>query len=135
MSEDAVEPVWTVVANMTREERNGREPDKRYHGTPTFSPGARLYVGEAYWGMSEDVHMIGLNRATKRYTNCVTRFLLLQDVRAVLEYSPATIAALKRLKANIYPDRAAAEAAALTIHRTIEWLRTEREQKRADPTG
>jgi hypothetical protein len=123
MSEAIIEPVWTVVANLTREERGGRDPEQRFRGTPTFSPGARLYLGEVYWGMSQDAHMIGQNRSSKRFTNCVVDMRLLDEVRATLEYSSSTIAALRKLDARTFPDRAAAEKMAKQVQGVIAWLR------------
>lgn len=111
MSDAATEAVWTVVANMTREVRGSPEDGPR-RGTPMFGAGARLYLGEGYWGMGESTHVIGLHRGSKRLVNCVVRLALLTDVRAKLEYAPGRIAALRRLNARIFADRAAAEAEA-----------------------
>jgi hypothetical protein len=127
----AVEPVWTVVANMTRELR-GSKADGNFTGTRMFSAGTRLYIGEVYGGMGESGHVIGIHRASKDLVNCVVRLLLLDDVRVSLEYSSGRIAALRRLEAKIFPDREAAEALAQYVRAWIDRNLEDRDRKRID---
>lgn len=132
MSDATTEAVWTVVANMTREVRGSSEDPPR-HGTPMFSAGTRLYLGQGYWGMGESTHVIGLHRGSKRLVNCVVRLALLTDVRAKLEYAPGRIAALRRLNARIFADRAAAEAEAHHVQGWILGNLAPREDGRPEP--
>ncbi|NML06550.1 hypothetical protein [Sphingomonas sp. G-3-2-10] len=120
------------MANMNRELRGPKADGGTFTGTRMFSAGTRPYVGEIYEGMGEAGHVIGMHRASKELVNCVVRLLLLDDVRVSLEYSPGRINALRRLKAQIFSDREAAEALARYVKGWVYRNLSDRERKRID---
>jgi hypothetical protein len=76
-----VTPLWAIVANMTGQPRNGREPDSVYTGTPMFSAGTKLHLGKVYWGMVERAHFIGKPRNAARWVSCAIDMDLVVNVR------------------------------------------------------
>lgn len=113
---------------MTGEIRGGRDPDRRYTGTPIFSAGTRLYLGEVYWGAADNAHFIGLSRNRRTLANSVVDLALVVHVRPKLIYSPGLIGRLRKLDAAFYEDEAQAREAASTIGR----LARQRVQERLD---
>jgi hypothetical protein len=94
---------------MASEIRNGRVPGRKYTGTPIFSAGAKLHLGEIYGGMAEKLHVIGVGRNSSRLVNAVIGFDLLRDIRPKLIYSPARLKSLERLNAFLTPDQSEAQ--------------------------
>jgi hypothetical protein len=116
------EPLWTVVANMTSQPRNGSEAGRRYTGTPIFSAGTKLYLGYVYVGANEKLHAIGRGRNSARLVNSVIDLRLLVNVRPNLVYSPGRLKSLKRLEAFLSDNREAAETFSNQIAASIQWL-------------
>ena len=126
-------PLWAVVANMTSELRNGKEAGRQYTGTPVFSAGAKLHLGEVYWGMLDNLHVIGQGRNSRKLVNCVVDFNLLVDVRPKLIYSPSRLKSLQHLNAFLVEDSETAEAFAKRVVGIIQWLHDKPWRNVADP--
>ena len=80
---------WCVIANVVRDERNGRDQKRKYFGTPVFAPGAKVYVGLVFWGTGASLCVLGQNRVTKRIVPCVVSIKVLENFRTKVIYSQA----------------------------------------------
>lgn len=105
MTADAKPLGWCVCANISDHLRGGPDPDKFYQGTRTFSPGTKVYLGEAYWGMgAQDMHVIGLRRVSRKWVNCVIRTDVLEHLRVTAVDSQTSWERLERLGAKHFAD-------------------------------
>jgi hypothetical protein len=87
----AVTPRWCVVANVVRERLHGSEGEVR-HGTKHFSPGTKVYLVLAYWGIGgETVKVLGLGRKPRRWITVDVRARVLENWRAKVIYEPAVL--------------------------------------------
>lgn len=123
------EPLWTVTAVISDHLRNGNDPDRQYTGTPVFAAGTRVYIGQVYGGMLENLHVIGRGRNASRIVSAVVGFEMLLDPQPKLVYSPARLKMLKRLDAFSTPNRSEAEDRADFVRRTRLWLAEEKASK------
>jgi len=117
----AAQPSWTVAANILPDERGGRDPGQKYTGTPIFRAGAKVFIGEVYWGRADSSHVIGIGRGSHKLVNCVVRLDLLRNIRPKLVYSLPTVRQLMDLDCAILPDLEAAEGLAARLKREIDW--------------
>ncbi len=102
---------WAVVANISDHLRGGTEPDKYYQGTRSFSPGTRVYLGEAYWGMGgQNIHVVGLRRVSRQFINCAVHIGTIEALRVTSLYSPKLLRMLHKLRGQVFEDEAGAEA-------------------------
>jgi len=85
------EPVWCVVANVITERPYGPDGAEIRSGTKHFRPGAKLYIIDAYSGMSENVIVIGRHRGSNLYCRMVVPVWHLENFRVKLAYSPQVI--------------------------------------------
>ena len=131
MSTDAELLGWAVCANISDHIRGGTDPDRFYQGTKMFSPGTKVYLGSAYWGMGgERIHVLGLRRISRDFVNCVVHIGTLQNIRVSPIYSASTFKKLERLQAELYGSRQEAEkyqkiCSDVSIHERPKKLATE----------
>lgn len=85
------EPIWTVRANVVDRRPYGPLGIERRFGTKHFRPGAKVFIIDAYFGMTDAVVVIGRHRATARYVKMVLDVTNLSSFRPDLVYSPSVI--------------------------------------------
>ena len=101
---------WVVCANISDHLRGGTDPTRFYQGTKLFSPGTKVYLGHAYWGMGgERLHVIGLRRISKVFVNCAVEIGTLQNMRILSVYSASLWAKLEKLGAERFEAKSDAE--------------------------
>jgi uncharacterized Fe-S cluster protein YjdI len=86
-----IEPVWLITANVIEKRAFGEGGLEKKHGTRHFRGNAKVYIVNAYWGMCENVTVIGHHRASGRYAKMDLAVKYLQDLRMTLCYSPKVI--------------------------------------------
>jgi hypothetical protein len=126
---------FAIVGNVAQHERSGRIAGVRFRGTPTFGPRARIFMGEVYTGMNEQVHAIGKNRVSRRWCNSVLDLTLVDDLRVSAVYAHSEFSALSRLKARLFDTKEAAQHACEGLISTVDWLRQEKALKAASTNG
>ena len=108
------QPRWCVVGNVVAERLHGSEGDVR-RGTKQFSPGTKVYLVDAYWGMGgETVSVLGLARRPKRWISVDVSARVLENWRAKLIYDPGV---LRRLLHTQSPTEAEASRLASVLGR------------------
>ena len=111
MNDDAKLLGWIVVANVSDHIRGGQEPGKFYQGTKRFSPGTRVYLGDAYWGMGgEHVQICGLRRVSRKFVSCTVHVCTLVNLRTHAVYSPSLIRKVTKHHGLVHPDQDTAQA-------------------------
>ena len=100
---------WVVCANISDHLRGGTDPERFYQGTRMFSPGTKVYVGQAYWGMGQNIHAIGLRRVSRDFVNCAIDIGALENLRVTSVYSKSLWAKLEKLKAEVFDSKPDAE--------------------------
>ncbi len=85
-----VEPLWCAVANVKKEISFGEEHIIR-KGTKHFRGGAKVYIGDAYWGTCCSATVIGHHRSNGRYIKIDIPIKHLENFRLELVYSPKVI--------------------------------------------
>lgn len=101
---------WVVCGNISDHLRGGTDPDRFYQGTRMFSPGTKVYLGPAYWGMGgRCVHAVGLRRISRDFVNCVIDTGVLENLRPGSVYSASRWATLTKLGAMTFETRSEAE--------------------------
>jgi hypothetical protein len=86
-----MEPKWCVVANVVGARLHGEAGELR-HGTKHFTPGTKVYVRDAFWGMGgESVTVVGRARHDKRWITVTLRAEVLENWRATVVYEPAVL--------------------------------------------
>jgi uncharacterized protein (TIGR02996 family) len=85
-------PIWCVAANAVLERPYGPGGAETRRGTKHFTPGAKVYVFDFFWGMGgEQVTVIGRHRKAGRYITLSMCAAHLANWRAELVYAPAVI--------------------------------------------
>lgn len=85
------EPRWGVVGNVVVERLHGVEGEVR-RGTKHFSPGTKVYLVDAHWGMGgETVTVLGLARRPKRWISVDVSARVLENWRAKPIHDPAVL--------------------------------------------
>ena len=127
MSVDAKLLGWSVCGNISDHIRGGTDPDKFYQGTKMFSPGTKVYLGSAYWGMGgQKIHVIGLRRTSRDFVNCVIHIGVLENLRTSSVYSTSRWETLERLNARLFETE---QNAAEYLSKCSEALTHERPEK------
>lgn len=86
-----IEPVWLITANVVQMRPFGEGGTETKIGTKHFRGNAKVYIIDAYWGMCENVTVIGHHRATGRYVKMDLALRYLENLRMSLCYSPKVI--------------------------------------------
>ncbi len=86
-----IEPVWLITANVVRIRPFGEGGTETTIGTKHFRGKAKVYIIDAYWGMCENVTVIGHHRATGSYVKMDLPLRYLESLRISLCYSPKVI--------------------------------------------
>lgn len=129
---------FAVVANISDHLRGGLDRERFYQGTPTFSPGTKVYLGEAYWGMGgQNIHVIGLRRVSRRFVNCAVTTGILENLRVASVYKPKIWTMLDKLYGMRFADRDMAEDYLARISQARDMMRPEKlkPQRRKGPWG
>lgn len=106
MSSDAALFGWVVCGNITDHLRGGSNPDKFYQGTKMFSPGTKVYLGDAYWGMGgQNIHAVGLRRISREFVNCVIDIGAIENLRITSVYSASLWRKLEKLNAELFKNK------------------------------
>jgi hypothetical protein len=91
VADDHADARWAVVANVVGDRLHGVEGEVR-RGTKHFSPGTKVYLVSAYWGMgAERVTVLGLARRPKRWITVDVEVRVLEHWRAKVIYEPAVL--------------------------------------------
>lgn len=90
-TQDQVEPIWLITANVVKERNYGPGGAEKRNGTKHFRGGAKVYIVDAHWGRCEAVTVIGHHRASGRYVRMDMQKRHLEKIRLSLCYSPAVI--------------------------------------------
>ena len=119
---------WAIVANLIAVPRSG--PDGGEHrGTRIFAPGAKVHVATIAGGALAALHVVGLNRVSKRLSACIVATDALENARCKVIHGPKVLARLRDTphphatgdtnvgagRWCLLPDRDAREAARRTI--------------------
>lgn len=119
MQEQALLPVWGIVANIVRERPYGPEGKELRSGTKHFAPGAKVTLLDFYWGMGlETPTVVGRHRRSHRYITLAIRTKWLVNWRTELIYSPFIIDRILKHPWSLHIGRRPTETPYL------EWLRT-----------
>ena len=103
---------WTVVANISQ-----ASPGRASDGTRLLAPGAKVHLGQAYWGdAAERIFVTGRHRRSNRFVTCVVPLALCDTLRIQALYSP-TLA--ERLQEGNAPIFATEHEAKSTLDRLI----------------
>ena len=86
-----VEPVWLITANVLQERAYGEGGGETRIGTKHFRGNAKVFIVDAYWGMCENVTVIGHHRASGRFVKMDLPLHYLDNLRMSLCYSPKVI--------------------------------------------
>lgn len=84
-------PIWCLAGNMIDERHAGPGGIETWHGSKHFSPGTKLYCYPPLWDGYENVKVMGLARASRRWITIVIRSKWIVNRRAQLVYKPAVV--------------------------------------------
>ena len=120
---------FAVVGNISDHLRGGRTEGKFYQGTPKFSPGTKVYLGDAYWGMGgQNIHVIGLRRVSRRFVNVAIHSGILDNLRVTAIYAPKIWTMLDRLYGQRFDHKEEADAYCARVMRAALAERPEKLQ-------
>lgn len=94
-TEKAIEPVWTVAANIVAERPYGPGGKERKRGTKYFRGGTKVYIIDWYAGMCEKIIVVGQARKTGRMIKIVIKATWVENLRVKLCYNPQVIEKIK----------------------------------------
>ena len=109
MSHDAKRLGWVICANISDHLRSGREKGRFYQGTPKFSAGTKVYLGEPFRGMgSMNLRAAGLHRMERCWISCTIATNVLIKIRPYGVYSARKWQTLQDNGVNCFEDKAEA---------------------------
>ena len=109
MSHDAKRLGWVICANISDHLRSGREKGRFYQGTPKFSAGTKVYLGEPFRGMgSMNLRVAGLHRMERCWISCIIATNILAKIRPYGVYSGRKWQTLRDNGVNCFDDKATA---------------------------
>ena len=118
---------FVVGGNISDHLRGGRDADKFYQGTRMFSPGTKVYLGEAYWGMGgEKIHVVGLRRISKNFVNCAIHIGTIDHLRTMSVYSSSLWSKLEKMNAELFRNKADAAAYLLSCSESLKEYRPDK---------
>jgi hypothetical protein len=94
------DPIWVALGNVIEERAYGEGGAEIRSGTKHFKAGAKVYVIDAYWGMCDNVIVIGRHRKTVRFMKLVIPARHLENLRLKLLYEPSVITMIKEHYGN-----------------------------------
>ncbi|MCR9210893.1 MAG: hypothetical protein NXI28_21920 [bacterium] len=80
-----------ITANVVQTRPFGEDGTETKVGTKHFRGNAKVYIIDAYWGMCENVTVVGHHRASGRFVKMDLPLRYLHGLRLSLCYSPKVI--------------------------------------------
>ncbi len=100
--ENTEKEIWCIVANVKKEIPYGPGGEVIKSGLKKFKAGAKVSVVGSYPGMCESLVVIGQERNSGKYINCVVRADKIENMRIKRIYRPQTVEFLE----TFYPNGA-----------------------------
>ena len=100
MTEENETDYWCIDANIKSEIPYGPGGAEIRSGLRKFKGGAKVHIVGAFYGMSEDIVVIGPHRNTGKYISCIIRANTVENLRVKKIYSPQIIEFLREFQPN-----------------------------------
>lgn len=79
--------IWCVVGNVKKEIPYGPGGQEIKSGLKKFKAGAKVHIIDAYYGMAENIIVIGQHRNSGKYISCTIRANNVENLRVKKIYS------------------------------------------------
>jgi hypothetical protein len=90
-AKDRLPGIWAAIGNMKDPCLVGPDGGEAMPGTKHFRAGAKVHVIAAFWGMGDEVTVIGQHRKSRRYMCVSMAARHIENPRPHLVYSPAIV--------------------------------------------
>jgi hypothetical protein len=92
------ESIWSIVANIKKEIPYGPQGSEIKSGLKKFKAGAKVHIIGAFYGMGEDIIVMGQHRKSGKYISCVIKVNTVENLRVKKIYSKKILELLKNDK-------------------------------------